>query len=113
GEGGLAQKIVSVYPGNEALGLPAIHGLVVVLDAATGAPRGILDGGAVTAIRTGAASALATDLLARPESHVLALFGAGGQAYDQVAGLCAVRPIEEIRIVSRHGRRCEILAERL
>jgi alanine dehydrogenase len=113
GEGSLAQKIVSVYPGNETLGLPVLHGLVVVLDPRTGVPRGILDGGALTAIRTGAAAGLATDLLARPESRVLALFGAGGQAYDQASAVRAVRPIEEIRIVSLHGRRCAALAGRL
>lgn len=111
--GGLAQKIVSVFPGNADAGLPVISGLVVVLDAATGLPRAIMEGGALTAIRTGAAAGLATDLLARPESQVMALFGAGGQAYDQVAAVRAVRPIAEARIVSRSGVRCEALAERL
>lgn len=113
GSGALAQKIVSIYSGNTAVGLPVINGLVVVLDSATGLPRAILDGGTITAIRTGAAAGLATDLLARPESRVLALFGAGGQAYDQVAAVRAVRPIEEVRIVSAHGVRCVALAERL
>lgn len=113
GSGDLAQKIVSIYPDNQALGLPVINGLVIVLDPATGVPRAILDGGTLTAIRTGAASGLATDLLARPESRVLALFGAGGQAYDQVAAVRAVRPIEEVRIVSARGERCVALAGRL
>lgn len=111
--GALAQKIVSVYAGNSARGLPVISGIVVVLDATTGQPRAILDGATVTAIRTGAASGLATDLLARPESEVLALFGAGGQAYDQVAAVCAVRPLREVRIVSAGGVRCQALAARL
>jgi alanine dehydrogenase len=113
GTGGLAQKIVSVYPGNAEAGLPVLSGLVIVLDAATGLPRAILEGGALTALRTGAAAGLATDLLARPESRVMALFGAGGQAYDQVAAVRAVRPITELRIVSRQGFRCAALAERL
>lgn len=111
--GGLAFKAVSVYPGNAASGLPVITGVVLVLDAVTGMPRALLDGGTLTAIRTGAASGLATDLLARPESRVVALFGAGGQAYDQVAAVRAVRPITEARILSRQGRSGAALAERL
>lgn len=110
---GLAQKVVSVYNGNPAQGLPAITGLVIVLDPVTGLPRGLMDGGTLTAIRTGAAAGLATELLARPESHILALFGAGGMAYDQVWAVAAVRPLTEIRIVSRHGESARRLAARL
>jgi ornithine cyclodeaminase len=113
GSGTLAQKIVSVYADNERTGQPVISGLVVVLDAGTGLPRAILEGGTLTAIRTAASSGLATDLLARPESRVLALFGAGAQAYDQVAAVRAVRSIDEVRIVSRRGERCVALAERM
>ncbi|NOX62316.1 MAG: ornithine cyclodeaminase [Chloroflexi bacterium] len=111
--GGLAQKIVSVYNENPSRGLPAISGLVIVLDPRTGSPLAVLEGGALTAIRTGAAAGLATDLLARPNSHVLAQFGAGGMAYDHVAAVVAVRPIEEVRIVSRSGQSCKRLAQRL
>lgn len=113
GSGDLAQKIVSIYPDNQSRGLPVINGLVIVLDPTTGLPRAILDGGTLTAVRTGATSGLATDLLARPESRVLALFGAGGQAYDQVAAVRAVRPIEEVRVVSARGERSVALAQRL
>ena len=111
--GGLAQKIVSIYPDNPTRNLPTINGLVIVLDPATGLPQALLDGGALTAIRTGAAAGLATDLLARPDSRVLALFGAGAQAYDQVMAVAAVRPLTEARIVSAHGRSCRDLAARL
>lgn len=110
---GLAQKIVSIYGDNPGRGLPLINGVVIVLDAETGAPRAVLDGGALTAIRTGAAAGLATDLLARPDSRVHAMLGAGGQAYDQVQAVLAVRDIEEVRIVSRGGRSCQVLATRL
>lgn len=109
----LAQKIVSVYPPNTGIGLPVINGLVLVLDPATGLPLALLDGGVLTAMRTGAAAGLATDLLARPDSRVLALFGAGGMAYDQVAAVRAVRDIAEVRIVSANGQRCQDLAARL
>ena len=111
--GGLAQKIGSVYNENPDRGLPAITGLVVVLDSETGVPLAVLEGGALTAIRTGAAAGLAADLLARPDSRVLAQFGAGGMAYDHVRAILAVRPIREVRIVSRSGQSCRRLAERL
>ncbi len=109
----LAQKIVSVFPQNPNLGLSTIHGLVIVMDPETGAPRALLEGAALTAIRTGAASGLATDLLARPDSRVFTLIGAGGQAYDQVQAVLAVRDIQDVRIVSKSGESAERLAQRL
>jgi ornithine cyclodeaminase len=111
--GALAQKIVSVFPRNSARGLPVINGLVIVLDQDTGEARALLEGGALTAIRTGAASGLATEFLARPASRTLALIGAGGQAYDQVRGVRAVRAIAEVRIVSKSRVSAERLAQRL
>ena len=109
----LAQKIVSVFPQNPARGLPTINGLVIVLDAETGEPAALMDGGKLTSIRTGAASGLATDLLARADSRILALIGAGGQAYDQVRAVMAVREIEEVRIASRSGHSAARLAQQL
>ncbi len=109
----LAQKIVSVFPGNPARGLPTIHGLVIVLDPTTGQPQALLEGGTLTAIRTGAASGLATDLLARSDARIMAMIGAGGQAYHQIQAVLAVRPITEVRIASKGGERAARLAERL
>ena|SRR5579871_300157 len=109
----LALKVVAIFPQNPSLGLPMISGLAVLFDAQTGQPRAVLDGGTLTALRTGAATGLATDLLARPESRVAALFGAGAQAYDQIAGVRAVRPIGQVRLRSLDPRRSESLAERL
>ncbi len=93
-------KIISVYPGNAALGLPTVLGNVLVLDAKTGVALALIDGASLTALRTGAASGLATDLLALPDAHVLAVLGAGKQARTQVEAVCAVRPIDEIRVYS-------------
>jgi ornithine cyclodeaminase len=73
----------------------------------------LIDGGAVTAVRTGAASGVATDLLARPDARVLAIVGTGGQAADQVDAVCAVRPIEEIRVASRTQASREAFARKL
>ncbi len=95
-----AVKVVSVCAGNPARGLPVVVGGVLVLDAETGVPLALLDGAAVTAIRTGAASGLATDLLARVDASALGVIGAGVQARTQIEAVCAVRPIKTIRIYS-------------
>ena len=80
GDDQLAVKIVSVFNDNPAKGLPLIHAVVVVVDAETGAPAAIVDGTYLTALRTGAASGAATNLLARQDSYRVAIFGAGVQA---------------------------------
>ena len=112
-EGHLAAKVVSVFGDNPGRGLPAIQGVVLVLDSTTGAPAALMDGTYLTALRTGAASGLATDFLAVPEASVLTLFGAGPQARTQVEAVRAVRPIREIRLVSRTLASAEVLAEEL
>lgn len=109
----LGVKIVSVFPGNPDLGLETVQGTVLLLDAATGAPRALLDGNELTARRTAAASALATDLLAAPDASALALFGAGVQARAHVWAISVVRSLREIRILSRSGRTAEGLAAQL
>lgn len=109
----LAVKVVSVFPENAGLGLATVQGAVLLLDADTGAPRALLDASELTARRTAAGSALATDLLASPEAAVLALFGAGAQARAHVWALPAVRTLREIRIVSRSGRSAKRLAAEL
>jgi len=91
----MAVKIVSVFNDNPARGLPLIHALVVVVDATTGSPAAVMDGTALTALRTGAASGAATDLLARQDAHTAAVFGAGAQGRTQLEAVCAVRPIRE------------------
>ena len=90
----LAVKIVSVYPHNAAAGLPLIHAAVLVMEANTGRPIALLEGGGLTAARTGAASGVATDILARDDSQVAAIFGAGVQGQAQLEAICTVRPIQ-------------------
>ncbi|MBN1137595.1 MAG: hypothetical protein JXM73_13490 [Anaerolineae bacterium] len=94
--GALGAKIVSVFPGNPERGLPTIHAVVVVVDAETGRPTAIMDGTYLTALRTGAASGVATDLLARSDARVAAIFGAGAQARTQLEAVCTVRHIETV-----------------
>ena len=98
--GELAVKIVSVFSNNPARQLPTIHALVVAVDAETGAPAALLEGAALTAIRTGAASGAATDALARADSRTLAVFGSGAQARTQLEAVCTVRAIERVKIYS-------------
>ncbi|MBX3065261.1 MAG: ornithine cyclodeaminase family protein [Anaerolineae bacterium] len=99
-----AVKMVSVYGENpQRFGLPTILASVLVYDAANGKPVALLDGTFLTTLRTGAASGLATELLARPDSAILGVIGAGGQARMQIEAVCAVRPIREVRIYSRSG----------
>jgi ornithine cyclodeaminase len=110
--GGLGQKVVTVFPGNPANGLPTIHAIVLLLDATNGQPKALLEGTYLTALRTGAVTGLATDILANPAAAVLTIFGAGGQATHQIEAVCAVRPIREVRIISR-GASAAQLATRL
>jgi len=95
GDDAMAIKIVSVFSKNPDKGLPLIHALVVVVNAETGEPSAVMDGTYLTALRTGAASGAGTDLLARDDARVAAIFGAGVQGRTQLEAVCAVRPIEE------------------
>ena len=94
----LGAKIVSVFPDNPSKNLPTIFAVVVVLDADTGRPQAILDGTFLTALRTGAASGVATDLLARRDASTAAVFGAGTQGRTQMEAVCTVRSIDKIWI---------------
>ena len=94
-EQALAVKIVSVFPKNPAKGLPTIYAAVLALNPETGEVLAVLEGGTLTAIRTGAGSGAATDLLARTDSHTAAIFGAGVQARTQLEAVCSIRRIEK------------------
>lgn len=94
-------KAVSVTTDNTDRGLPMIHALVLLFDSTTGEPRCLIDGEFLTALRTGAGSGLATDLLADPAASHLVVFGTGRQATSQVEAVVAVRSIETVTVVSR------------
>ncbi|MCC6936196.1 MAG: ornithine cyclodeaminase, partial [Thermomicrobiales bacterium] len=106
-------KVVSVFAGNRERGLPTINAIVVVVDPETGVPIGLLEGAAVTALRTGAVSGAATDLMARPNATTLAVIGAGAQGITQAAAVCSVRDITEIRVYDLFAASRESFAERL
>ncbi len=97
-------KVVSVFPQNPARhGKPVISAQVLYLDPETGDVALVLDGTWVTAMRTGAVTGLATDLLARPDASHLVVFGTGPQAVTQVEAVCAVRAIERLTVCARSG----------
>jgi alanine dehydrogenase len=96
----LAVKVVSVFPGNASRNLPTLHAIVIAIDPQTGAPNAILEGASLTAIRTGAASGVATECLARDDARSLAIIGSGTQARTQLEAVCAVREITSVQIFS-------------
>jgi ornithine cyclodeaminase/alanine dehydrogenase-like protein (mu-crystallin family) len=106
-------KIVSFFAANAGTDIPVINALVYMIDADTGTPLGIMEGGYVTALRTGAVSGAATDLLARPESTVLAVIGTGVQGVTQAAAVCCVRPITRIIAAARRPEGFERFREDL
>lgn len=110
---GLAAKTVSIFNRNRDLGKSVVTGVVLVLDSVSGEPVGLLDGGALTAWRTGAAAGAATDLLARPDARTGALIGAGVQARTQLLALDAVRRLETIRVFGLDSGQVDDFIDRL
>ena len=112
--GALGVKLLTLFLHNpERHQMPSINALVILFDTENGQPLALMDGGWLTALRTGAASGVATRLLARQDARTLALFGAGGQALPQAWATCVARPIERIWLVNRTPTHAERLAEQL
>ncbi|WP_336318092.1 ornithine cyclodeaminase family protein [Streptomyces lavendofoliae] len=111
--GALMTKLVTLFPHNTGTPLPTHQALIAVFDPETGAPRALLDGTAITAARTAAASALSARLLARDDATVLAVLGTGVQARAHAHAMCRVRPVRHIRVAGRDAVRAGVLAEEL
>src|SRR5205085_2251201 len=94
----LGAKIVSVFRGNPARGLPTVTSIYLLSDYETGAPLAIMDGSYLTALRTAAGSAVATRLLARTEAHTLGVFGTGVQARFHVETIRRVRSLRQVLV---------------
>jgi ornithine cyclodeaminase/alanine dehydrogenase-like protein (mu-crystallin family) len=110
-ERGLGVKQISVYPGNRERGHPTLYASYILLDGATGQPQALLEGTYLTGIRTGATSALAARLLARPDACRVACFGAGVQARFQLICLAAQRPLERVVVIGRNPERARAFVE--
>lgn len=106
-------KLISVFPGNFAKGLPSHQGVVVLFDGESGLPVCVADAGEITAIRTAAASAVATDALARPDAHRLALLGYGEQAATHARAISRVRTLTEITVWGRDPSRATAFAAKI
>jgi ornithine cyclodeaminase len=109
----LVTKLVTLFPANAGTALPTHQAVIVVFDPGTGAPAALLDGTVITAVRTGACSALSARLLAREDASVLAVLGTGVQARSHARAMARVRPIAEIRVAGRHPAKAEALAAEL
>ncbi|PZG21891.1 ornithine cyclodeaminase family protein [Nonomuraea aridisoli] len=105
-------KAVTIAPANPGRGLPRIQGTYLLFDGASLAPLAVLDGIALTSLRTPAVSALAVRHLAEPDARRLVVFGSGPQAWGHVLALRAVRPVEDVTVVGRDPDRAEALAAR-
>ena len=103
-------KLVSVFDENKRLGIPSHQALICLFDPQTGTPLAIMDGTSITALRTAGAAALATRLLARTDTQVLAIVGAGVQGRSHLRMLSHVRSFSEIRITSRDFAHAKQLA---
>jgi ornithine cyclodeaminase len=111
--GALGIKVVTVFPDNAQRGLPSVNASYLLLDAATGQPRALIDGGELTLRRTAAASALASRYLASPDAQRLLLVGTGQLAPHLMESHLLVRPIREVRIWGRRVERAHALAASL
>jgi ornithine cyclodeaminase/alanine dehydrogenase-like protein (mu-crystallin family) len=100
-------KLVSVYPENFAKGRQSHQGLVVLFEPSTGEPVCVAHAGEITAIRTAAASAVATEALARTDAKRLSILGYGEQAAAHARALLKVRPIQAVRVWGRSFERAE------
>ncbi|MFQ5983484.1 MAG: ornithine cyclodeaminase family protein, partial [Woeseiaceae bacterium] len=103
-------KVFSLHPGNPTEGRPAVQGFVALFDHDTGTPTAIVDGAEITAIRTAAASALATRYLARPDAQSHGVFGTGVQAVTHIEAIATVADLDQVVVWGRSADKAEALA---
>ena len=103
----LGIKIASIFNDNPLKGLPTIHALIIMFDAESGKPLAIMDGEHLTALRTGAASGLATDLLARKNAKTVAIFGTGIQGRTQLEAVSKVRELDRCFLFDKNRKNAE------
>jgi ornithine cyclodeaminase/alanine dehydrogenase-like protein (mu-crystallin family) len=104
-------KLLTQFADNGRLGLPLIQAVVLLADAVNGRLLALVDGSAITALRTGAASGVATRLLASPSADTAAIFGAGVQARTQLEAVCTVCQIKQVRVFDCRRAAAEVFAK--
>jgi len=105
--GAAGMKWVNVHPQNQSLGLPTVMGIIIYNDPETGYPLAVMDATDLTAYRTGAAAAIASKYLARKDSHILGIVGAGRQSYTQVMAHVALFDIQQIKVFDKRAATVE------
>jgi thiomorpholine-carboxylate dehydrogenase len=110
---GLGLKAVTFYPSNAERGIPTHMATIFLVDPRTGTPLAIMDGRLITEMRTAAVSAVATKLLAAPDSRILAILGSGVQARSHLEALRLVRQFEEVRVWSPTKEHAKQFAEEI
>jgi Predicted ornithine cyclodeaminase, mu-crystallin homolog len=106
-------KVISVFPDNQAAGYPSHQGIVILLDTHHGQPLMMFDAEEITAIRTAAVSALATRMLSRENSEVLAIIGSGEQAERHIEAVLLVRKIKQVNLWGRDEKKVTILINKI
>ena len=106
-------KTVTNHKENSSKGLPIVHAMMMLFDSSNGEPLAIMDGEALTALRTGAGSGLATSYLARKDAKVVSIFGPGAQGEAQLEAVCAVRSIEQAYVFGRNQKKSEDFARKM
>jgi ornithine cyclodeaminase len=104
----LGLKAITIFPGAVAKGIKSHQGMVLLFEADTGQPLAVLDAAEITGIRTAAATAAATDALARPDAKTLSIFGLGEQATTHLKALTLVRNFERIQIWGRDAAKAQV-----
>ncbi|XP_030846072.1 ketimine reductase mu-crystallin isoform X3 [Strongylocentrotus purpuratus] len=108
----IATKIVAIFPNNAKNNLSSHMGTIILNDATTGVPRAVMDAEHITAMRTAAASAVATKYLARDGWQTLAILGAGSQAVAHLHALKHMTTIREVRVWTRSSEKCQAFAQK-
>jgi ornithine cyclodeaminase/alanine dehydrogenase-like protein (mu-crystallin family) len=106
-------KVLSVFPKNFEVGRPSHQGVVLMFDPQSGELACVAEAQSITAIRTAAASAVATDALARPEARRLAVLGYGDQAEAHLTAMTKIRPLERVAVWGRSLERAKAFAARM
>lgn len=113
GMNALGTKLVTTHLNNAKLGMPTVIATIILNDPKTGFPISIMDGTYITAMRTGAAGAVAAKYLSRKGASTVTIVGAGVQGRSQVMGLCEVRAIERVLVFDTDQRRCKRYVEEM
>lgn len=108
-----ATKVVTLFPGNAAKNVPVLNGIVILNDVETGVPLALLDGPALTAVRTAAVGAVSIRYLAPADTHAVGIIGAGVQGFYQARAACSAGPINEVFVHDLYTEKALALRDKL